>query len=198
MKNYLVFDNYTFNNYSNFSLNCIKRWLCYNINNIFLEHNNKEIVILKTNPTISSYTIKINNIEDIINTINGILFKKYDTYSVEKFKTMLDFLNKNIDENNKITIICSISKLYYTNEDIDKINLLTSKFINKIDFINIGFRFTNKIINFNKTFIDYKINKTHEIFNVLKYYHYENELLNMNNKILYKDNFNTLEEYINF
>ena len=94
MKNYLVFDNYTFNNYSNFSLNCIKRWICYNINNIFLENNNEEIIILKTNPTISSYIIKNNNIEDIINTIIGILFKKCDTYSVEKFTIMLDFLNK--------------------------------------------------------------------------------------------------------
>jgi hypothetical protein len=173
----IIFDNYTYNN-NTFVLNTIKRWISYKINNALIENIYEKIILIKTCPIISKFEIKKSNFinENILNIINGVIYKKYINYPTIIFKQIVDELNNYKDSKNKIIIISSIYYASFTYNNINYINDILSNLNEPIHIINIGvFSFKRALFkNIVETIIDIRINKleniiTNEIFTIKKY-----------------------------
>jgi hypothetical protein len=147
----IFFDNYTFKNNS-IVFNYIKRLLIYEIlKEKYIEKKYENILLYKTNPSITENKLNINDdysdIKNIIININNIIYKLYESYGTVCLKKILDTIsnyekNKINNKNNKIIIICSIEfyQNNFTDSNIKYINELIDSLESEIIAINI----TNK------------------------------------------------------
>ena len=202
MDNLLVFfDNTTFK-INNIILNYLKRLIIYEIiyKNIY-KGEIGDVYIFKTNPSLIE--IKLNeqnnkiNIVTLLNTINNVIYKEYNSYDSLCFKKILDRITdfeKNTI-NNKIIIICSIdSENYFPELNVKYMDELFSTFKSEIKLINISkYSFINKLCpKINETFIDIKEFKIEnlniqQLFNSnsdFDYITYGNSIIDDKDKIL--------------
>lgn len=192
---YIFIDNITFHD-NNIIYKFLKRWIIYKI--IDTINNNHDIIIGKTIPQIiinQFNNSNLNNIENIVNTIENIIFKKYDddTYPTIHFKNIIDYLNELNNNNiNEIFIIISINKDgHFTEKNINSINnfLKNENISNKINLINISKNELKEIGNFKNIYnIDFKETKITNI------------ILNQIFKVIINLNFynkNSIEKNIN-
>ncbi len=158
-----IFDNYTFSN-NTFTFNFIKRWICYQINNIInnpdLKNKYNNIILIKTCPLSKvCFNVQSENIFNIFKIVNGIIFKKYDVYPNINLKSIAEEIINYKDENNKIFIFTSIYQIGLTNTNVEFITEKFTQVKNPIEMINIGkYPFLKQTFPFvNEYFIDSKI-----------------------------------------
>jgi hypothetical protein len=178
MTNLLIFfDNQTFK-LNNIIINYIKRWIVYKILNDYTKYDN--IYIYKTYPNFVEFKVNTNNLEEdinnILNFINNIIYKKYDEYMNIHLKMIFDKLNEQITNN--IDEILIISSLKYNIDIFSEYNIkyindiIESKNLN-INFINISnFEIINNMFpKLNEQLINIYSLKTENI--------YINEIINL-------------------
>jgi hypothetical protein len=167
MENLLIFFDNTSFKINNIILNYLKRLIIYEI--IYKKMYKNEIdnvYIYKTKPSFMMYKIiKDNdtNISELLNIINNVIYKKYDSYYNLSFKNILDkieeFEKKTTTTKNKIIIICSIdSEDYFPESNVKIMDNKFSTFKSEIKFINISkYSFFNNLCpKIDEIFIDIK------------------------------------------
>jgi hypothetical protein len=184
MDNLLIFfDNTTFK-INNIILNYLKRLIVYEIiyKKIYKNEIN-DVYIFKTKPSLIEYKISENNNIEIIkllNIINNVIYKEYNSYDSLCFKNILDKIEefeKKINTKNKIIIICSIdSEDYFPESNIKIIENKFNTFKSEIKLINIsGHPFLNNLCQkINEIFIDSKEFKV-ENLNVQQLFNWESD-----------------------
>ena len=146
MDNLLFFiDNVTFRT-NNIIINYIKRLITYEIIHEKIYKNEyNDVFIYKTCPSLIETKLNINNNQDDINnillSINNIIYKKYENYDCSSFIRIIDKI-KEIEttiKKNKIIIICSINNQNVFNElNTNFINNSFNDFTSDIKLINIS------------------------------------------------------------
>ena len=134
----LIIDN-NVNNYNLYLTNTLKRFICYKTIHCF-KNNYTKVIIVKINNKIyvTEYELHYNNLENIIMSINNILFKKYYDEN-ENY----DENDLTINENNIKQIVNQVLNYYKHN------NILNDNSNNEIVFINsfTDYSIVNKIHN---------------------------------------------------
>ncbi len=178
-----IFDNSTFSNNTTI-INCIKRWISYELNNILFKSEIREkinkINFVKTFPSIQNCNINLDTIgvTKVLSIINGIIFKKYYTYPNINFKEIVDYISKIDNPNTKLVLFSSIDNIGMSNANIKYVNDIFDKVQFKINIYNIGkysclntiFPKINEIfINFKNSKLETIISKEHNIFTIEKF-----------------------------
>ncbi len=166
-----IFDNFTFNN-NTFIINTIKRWFCYELNNIFNSNNDdieNKITIMKTGPTVQICTISIEkkNLIKVLSLIDGLIYKRYIEYPKSNLKDIFEYLQKNNNPDNKVVIFSSINSLGFNLKNSELIDSITSQLTYVTTIYNIGkYSCIQDIIkNVKEIYVDYRINKIEKIIN---------------------------------
>jgi len=157
-----VFDNYYFNITNTFVIKNIKRWIIYELLNLINSNIYENIILIKTGPTICSCKLNLkkdNVIIRIIEIINSIIYKKYNTYPNINLKRIIDELNNYSDQNNKIIIFTAIYQPGLTQYNKEYLNKILKKFNSSVVFYNISkYKFLNlNFQNITEVFIDFRI-----------------------------------------
>ena len=165
MDNLLIFfDNTTFK-INNVILNYIKRLIIYEIIYKKIYKNDiGDVYIYKTKPSLIEIKLTEQNNIDIttlLNTINNVIYKEYNSYDNLCFKKILDKIEEFEKEttNNKIIIICSIdSEDYFPASNIKIIDDKFKSFKSEIKLVNISkYAFLNNLCQkINEMFLDVK------------------------------------------
>jgi hypothetical protein len=183
-----IFDNFTFNN-NTFIVNTIKRWFCYEINNLINSgdiSNIKKITLIKTGPTVQICDLKIDNlvVEKILSIIDGLIYKRYAVYPNAVMKEIIEYFGKNVSPDNKIIVFSSINNLGIAPNNLNILNDILKDLPNKITYYNIGkYAFISILLtNIEEIFIDYRTNKLENIIskehNIFKINAFDSNILN--------------------
>lgn len=204
-----VFDNNYFNITNTYIINNIKRWIIYELINLINDNIYENIILIKTSPILCSCKInfkKENLIIRIIEIINSIIYKKYNSYPNINLKNILDELNNYSDQNNKIIIFTAIYQPGLSQYNKNYLNEIFKKFNSSIIFYNISkYKFLNlNFQNITEVFIDYRIKDISKlilpiVFSIDKI-DFSDEFKKETEIILVKNIYNYLEllEFINF
>ncbi len=203
MKNLIyIFDNYTFNNANNNTINTLKRWVTYNLHILSKDDNYDKITLIKTGPNILKCSINIkkdNSVNKVLEIINGIIYKKYGVYPTINFKLLAETIDEINEFDSEIFIFTSMVDAAFTQSIKDFINNIFEKFTNKINIINIA-KYEYLQLNFkniNEFYIDHRTNKIEEIIKkeVFVINQYNSELFNYK-EFLEKDKIHFLRNFI--
>lgn len=186
-----IFDNFTFND-NTFIINTVKRWFCYEINNLInsgkINTEIQKITMLKTGPTVQICSIDLEkiNIIKVLKMIDGIIYKRYSVYPNINFKQIFEYLATINEPNTQVIMFSSINNLGIADTNLEIINSITEKLNFVVKIYNIGkYAFLDKTIkNINEIFIDYRINKLESIINkehkIFNFVNHNPDLLNIN------------------
>lgn len=164
-----IFDNFTFNN-NTFIINTIKRWFCYELNNIFNSNNDgveNKITIMKTGPTVQICRINLEkkNLIKVLNLIDGLIYKRYIEYPKSNLKDIFEYLQKNNNPATKVILFSSINSLGFNVKNIELIDSITSQLGYVVTIYNMGkYPCIKDIIKgIKEIYVDYRINKIEKI-----------------------------------
>lgn len=189
-----IFDNFTFND-NTFIINTVKRWFCYEINNLInsgkINTEIQKITMLKTGPTVQICSLDLEkiNIIKVLKMIDGLIYKRYSVYPNINFKDIFEHLATVNEPNTQVIMFSSINHLGITNANLETINSISEKLNFSVKIYNIGkYAFLDKIIkNISEIYIDYRINKLESIINkehkIFNFISHNPDLLNTNKYI---------------